>query len=174
MAFLPVLAGIGSALGGYFGGEAQAGAAREAAERSERLGMAQLEEQKRQAKLREEAYKQALEKAGGMAAGGEEMFLSEAGKSPAELEAMRQNILSGEAEALQAGAGQLQAGLAQQGVRGGQAATQLKRGIGEMATTAQRDITGLMGQEAMQRAAEKRAYAQQKAFLGQRGLVAGY
>jgi len=43
-----------------------------------------------------------------------------------------------------------------------------------MGAAAQRDITGLKGQEAMQRAAERRAYQQAKARTGQAGLLQRY
>lgn len=83
-------------------------------------------------------------------------------KSPEELETLKKQALRGESEGLQEGTSALNAALAQQGVRGGQAATQLRRGIGETTTGATENIQNLMANEAINRAAEKRQYTEQQ------------
>lgn len=120
---------------------------------------------------RKAAYEEALGRAGTMASTGEQAFLDESAKSPEELEAMRQQILSGQSETLQKGAGQLSAELSKGGMRGGQAMTQMRRGIGEMTTEGLKDITQLETEDALRRAAERRAYLQAKAQTGQAGAV---
>jgi hypothetical protein len=130
----------------------------------------QFEEQKRVQRAREEAYGGMLGRAGEFQRAGEAEFMGEMGAAVPELEQARQDILSGEAEALQRGAGQMRAGFSQMGLRGGQAATQLRRGIGEMGIGAARDINVMALQEAQQRQAMRAAYQRQKAMAGQTAI----
>lgn len=79
-------------------------------------------------------------------------------QTPEELETLKQQALTGQAKELQQGTSQLQSALASAGVRGTQAATQMRRGIGEMTESANQNIDKLIANEAMQRAQEQRQY----------------
>lgn len=106
-----------------------------------------------------------------MATGGEAGFNAAVGEQLPELEQAAQDILKQGAQGLQQGAGQLGAELEKGGIRGGQAATQLRRGIGSMAEDTQMDINRLKYEDAAKRAAEKRAYEASKASQGRAGLM---
>ena len=83
---------------------------------------------------------------------------------------MTSDISTNNAKQLQQGSAQLQANLALQGARGGQAAALLNRGTGEMAQGAQMDVNSMKYQDSSQRAADKRAYL---SALAQRGQANG-
>lgn len=141
----------------------QAGNAKQARAEAE----AARAEERRKYEARKQAYDAIVARGGADMATGEKAFIEEAGQAPAELDQLKQDILSGQAETMQTGSNQMQADLAASGMRGGQAATALKRGTGNIATAAQRDVNQLVGGEAMQRAAERRAYQSAKAGRGQ-------
>jgi len=82
-------------------------------------------------------------------------------------EQQKKDLLTGGAKALQQGAGQMEASLAAQGMRGGQAATHMRRYLGETSQNTQMDINKLAYEEAAKRASEKRAYEAAKASRGQ-------
>jgi len=155
--------GAGNLAGGIASGIMASKAAKQAAEAA-----------KWQTKQRIDAYNKMLGRAGDIASQGETSFLQESGSTSPEVELRKQEILSGQAEDLANYNQQLQSSLAQQGLRGGQAATQLRRGIGEQAQTASRNINELLAQDAMQRKAQRMAYQQQKAQIGQQGLTSLY
>lgn len=126
--------------------------------------------QKETQAAREAAYKAALAQGrtdldsfGGQA-------MTEFDAANPELETMESDIASGNAKALQQGAGQMEANLAAAGVRGGQAATLLNRGTGEQAIESQKNMNELKYSDAATRAAEKRAYL---AALARSGQAAG-
>ena len=116
---------------------------------------------------RKMAYENALKQGGEQMSAGESGFMSEANTASPELAQMKKDILSGESESLNKAGNEMNANLSAQGVRGGQAATQLKGGLGEMGVYATRDINQMIGSEGMQREAEKRAYLAAKAGRGQ-------
>lgn len=118
-------------------------------------------------KALKEAYDAIIQRGQTDFGAGEQGFLQEAGQATPELQQMKQDILSGQAESLGQAGGEMQAQLARTGMRGGQASQALKRGIGQMGIQGQRDINQLIGGEAMQRAAERRAYQSAKAARGQ-------
>ena len=175
-----LIQGGGQLLGNIMGNKSQADIAREQSEleqerldQEERLKLkelglteTQINEQIRQNKARESAYGGFLGRGEEIGAEGEQAFGAEASTALPELGAVKEDVLSGQTEAMQKASGQIQANLAQQGVRGGQAATHLRRGIGEIATGAQRDITGLEYEDAAKRAAERRAYQASKGAAG--------
>ena len=123
------------------------------AQSQQRIGLEQAQQQQLS-----EAYRGAYQRGLGEYGAGEEQLAGRFEQAPEELEILRQQALTGQAEELQQGARQLQSGLAAAGVRGGQAATQMRRGIGEMTEAASRDIQGLMAGEAIDRAAQQRQY----------------
>lgn len=164
-----IVGGVGGGIaGGYFAkkaAEEQASASRYGAdvqgriakrqfEAEQALTPLQIQQQQQLAESYRGAYGQAQEQYGA----GEEQLAELFSRSPEELEQLKESIYTGQAKQLQQGAGQLQAGLAQAGVRGGQAATQMRRGIGEMTETAGQNIQDLISQEAMGRAGEQRQY----------------
>ena len=161
-AVLIPLATAGAGLyGSYMEAEAQSAASKKQTE----LGQAQLTEQERefgiatgmqqeQEAVRRQAYQSAIDKS--KTTGGQ--FLTAAETASPELAGLKKNIISGAAESLQQTGGQLRNELYSQGVRGGQAATLLKEGLGDISVREQRDINQLMGSEAQQRESEKRAY----------------
>lgn len=167
-----LIGGALSGLGSYLGGKSQADASAEAA-RQQRLGMQygadvskqinteNLDYQRmRDAALRS-SYQNALRGPGGAveSLGKTEDELNRLSTtSPEEFMRMKNDIATGQSEQLQRGTGELASRLAMSGVRGGQAATQMRRGIGEMTTGALRDYNQLTAQEAMQRKASMQAY----------------
>jgi len=122
-------------------------------------------QQDRQAAL-QKAYYDSMAKGGEVAQSGESGLLSSLAKPSESLEAQKQDILSGQSEAMQNTSSQIQANLAQQGVRGGQAATQLNRGVGAVGESALSDISKLQYGDEAKRDAMKRSYLQSKAGLG--------
>jgi len=145
--------------------QTQAEAAQKVAAEQKTMQMEQLREQGREFDIgskfqmetqaaRQKAYENALAAGGGT----EQQFLSASETASPELAQLKSDILAGKSEALGQAGQQMQSSMAQEGVRGGQAATQLRRGVGEMGTQAQRDINQLIGTEGMQRESEKRAY----------------
>ena len=123
---------------------------------------------KQQDAAKQRAYQQALQSG---AAGEQGLMAATQAGTPADIEQMRQDMIAGNKESIGAGASQIQAGLAQQGVRGGQAATQLSRGVGSMALQGQRDINQMIAQEEARKRALQGAYQSQKAI---QGYGAGY
>jgi hypothetical protein len=115
-----------------------------------------------QAVLQRQAYQGIM----GKSAEGESQFMNETGKAPTELETAKNDILTGNAKALNQGASEMQANLAQEGVRGGQAATQLRRGVGEMATGAQNNLNTMALTDAQEREKQRAAYLSAKGSAG--------
>lgn len=175
-----LLEGLGSVASGLFGASAAQKAAEEnakaqryAAELQAKTAANQLAFGKQQAQAgdlqslaQQKAYQESLGRGASQMGAGEEA-LNLLNKTPEELMQMKADIASGNAETLQQGSGQLAANLASQGVRGAQAATQMRRGIGEMATNATRDVNTLIGQDAQNRQAQLMAYQAAKAARGQ-------
>lgn len=83
--------------------------------------------------------------------------LNKAGETPQEIETLRNDILSGNARQLSQGRNELAAALSASGVRGGQAATQMRRGIGEQTQSATENINQLMSNQANQSKAYQQA-----------------
>jgi len=145
-------AATGAATISAFGssGQAQAQAAQSRADRRKRKGY----------------FDEAMGRANAMAGAGEQSFLGETGAPLAELGAARQDMLTGNAAALNQGAGQMGANLARQGSRGGQAATLMNRGTGQMANDANSQINQMAIDEASQRRQMRGGY-----FAGKAGLA---
>jgi hypothetical protein len=164
----------GNILGGIATGIGTSSAAKQAAAASRYGADMQNKIAERELNARLNAYNSMLGTAGGLASSGEQAFLQESSQTAPEVQQRQLDILGGQAEDLNNYNQQLQSSLAQQGLRGGQAANQLKRGIGEQAQTATRDINQLLSQDAMQRQSQRMAYQQQKAQIGQQGLTSLY
>jgi hypothetical protein len=131
----------------------------------------QFQNQITQQDAQRKAYESMLGRAGTMADTGEQSFLTEANTADPTIEAQRQDLLTGQNKALQAGTGEMRANLAIQGVRGGQVATQMRRGIGEMTEAGISDVNKLATEDSLRRAAERRAYMSAKAGAGRAGQL---
>jgi len=171
-----IFGGIASGLGGLLGGRQQRKAAEVQAAAQAREGTANRQLTREQAAL-QEAMQQRQRQAEGIAApqvfgeltgaaGQQEQRLTDLfSQAPPELQTLKEDILSGQSEQLQTGTRALEAQLAQEGVRGGQAATQLRRGTGEMTEDATRDINRIMAQEAIGRQQSETGYRSQLASM---------
>ena len=82
-------------------------------------------------------------------------FQNVTGNMPTAITDLKNDILKNESPALQKSARQMEANLAQQGVSGGQAATLLNRGVGEMGNTAEQNIDTLIASQASQQQAQQ-------------------
>lgn len=132
----------------------------------------QFGEAQRISALREQAYSDMLGAGKSQMAGGEEQFMAETAPGiPSELADVQKDIAAGTTEGIQRGTSEMQAAMAQQGVRGGQAATQLRRGIGEMRTKGMMDINQLSYDAANRKRAAREAYLSSKALTGQRATL---
>lgn len=147
---------IGAAListaGGLAGGLMGGGAAKEAAQWK--------------TKMSKQAYDEMLKRAQATQTAGESALTSLTSQPLAELGTMRQDILNQTNDVLNAGSRSLQANLAQAGLRGGQAGTQLARGVGSMTTQANQDLNKMIYDEATQRKLQQMAYEAAKAQTG--------
>ena len=108
--------------------------------------------------ISKQSYGAAITTAQGSLANDTSDFNATTGSTPEEITELKNNILKNESPALQKAAAQQSANLAQSGVRGGQAATLLNRGTGEMANTAESNIDQLIANDASQREAQSAAY----------------
>lgn len=134
-------------------------------------GQASLAQSKWAMNLRKKAYDEMLGRAGATATAGESALSRLTGTQLPELAQMKQDVLNQNNQALNQGASQLQASLQQAGLRGGQAGTQLSRGIGSMTQSANQDINKMIYDEALQRKQLQAAYEAAKAQAGtQAGL----
>jgi hypothetical protein len=150
----------GSLASSQSGASASAGSAKADRERKE-------EEFRR----RKQAYDQMIQRSQGLASSGEQSFLQETANPLAELGEAKQGALTGNAAALQQGAGQMQANLVQSGVRGGQAATLLNRGTGQQSVDANQMINQMAMDEATQRRQMRGGLFGQKAGAGYSGQL---
>jgi len=137
-----------SMLGGLFGGMAQ--------------GQANEEMYRR----RKQAYDEMINRANQTQQAGESAFNDVVNTQNPFLKVMGQDLKNNTNDILNQGRNQLQASLTQQGVRGGQAATQLARGIGSMTQDANRDYNQMMYGDYNQNRNLKAAYEQAKALAG--------
>lgn len=101
----------------------------------------------------------------GYQAAGEQQFMQEANTPLAELTQAKQDIAENASEAQQANARQIQAQLAQQGVRGGQAATLAGRQQGQLNREMGRDINQLAVGEGLGRQQARLGYTAQKGLV---------
>jgi len=147
-----VVQGAG-AIGGLMGKKGEADVARE------------------QQAMKERAFQQAIARGEKLSTEGENQFLETANSENPYLKQVGQDIQAGGTEAMQNAQRQMQANLAQQGVRGGKAATLLARGTGDIASQTQRDLTQSQSQDLANKQMQKMAYFQSKAGRGQSGML---
>jgi hypothetical protein len=152
--------------------DAQQQSDRYAQDRQEAMFGAQMTDKQKLDQLRQQAFEESKNMGTGMYAQGDDQIMNEtaAGMSP-ELQKVQSDIQSGTAEDIARGTGEMQKNLAQQGVRGGQAATALNRGVGTMRTTGMRDVNQMALDEANNKKAIRTAYMQNKALTGQKAAL---
>ena len=179
----PATIGAGAAMAGgqaagQLGGSliqayAQEKAADEAGKKALTMSREQLAEQQRQFNVNNEAFESAKNTGENQFGTGEKDFLTAVNTASPELAQMEADIKAGTTQSMGEARGQIGAALAQQGVRGGQAAANMARQLGTMGIQEQRDINTMKGNEALQRQAELRAYMASKAKTGQTATLSG-
>lgn len=117
-------------------------------------------------KRRLKAYNNMIKKAQGYQTEGETAFNNIVNTQNPYLAVMQRQLNDNTNKNLNMGRNQLNLALAQQGLRGGQAATQLNRGIGDMTTQANQDLNNMIYDEEQQRRNLQAAYNQAKALAG--------
>ena len=117
-------------------------------------------------KRRKAAYDSMIKRANEAQTAGETSFYNNVNTQNPYLNVIGQDLKNNTNDILNSGRNQLNASLAQQGVRGGQAATQLARGIGNMTTQANQNLNQMMYSDINQRNNLKAAYDQAKALAG--------
>ena len=117
-------------------------------------------------KRRKKAYESMLKRATEVQTEGEGAFNNLVANPNSYLGVMQRQLNDNTNKDLNMGRNQLNLALAQQGIRGGQAATQLNRGIGAMTTQANQDLNNMMYDEEQQRRNLQAAYNQAKALAG--------
>lgn len=166
--------GVGVGVGGIAQGVSAKGAANatgNAMQKQAELGLKgteeQIAEQKAEENARQAAYQTSRATGLGDVAAGENALTTEANTPNAMLTKEEEDIAAGNARELQQGAGQMDANLAAQGVRGGAAATLMNRGTGQQAISTQEDINKMKYEDEATRQADLRAYQAAKAGRGQ-------
>ena len=129
-------------------------------------GMNQANAEQEAYKRRRRAYDEIMKKANEYQTSGETAFNNVVNTQNPYLGVMQRQINDNTNKDLNMGRNQLNLALAQQGLRGGQAATQLNRGIGNMTTQANQDLNNMMYDEEQQRRNLQAAYNQAKALAG--------
>ena len=125
------------------------------------------------AKMSRRDYNDLLNRAYDLYTGGEERFLEESERALPELEELKSQIQDETGEYMQDYASQLASSLAQKGIRGGQAANILARGIGDVRKQGTRDILQKSYEDAMRRSGARMGYFGGKAGTGQSGTLGG-
>ena len=137
-----------SAVGGALGGIAGANAEEEARKR------------------RLKAYNNMIKKANATQTEGETAFNNVVNTQNPYLNVIGQDLKNNTNDVLNSGRNQMLAGMSQAGIRGGQLATQLNRGIGNMTTQANQDYNQMMYGDINQNRQLQAAYNQAKALAG--------
>ena len=117
-------------------------------------------------KRRLKAYNNMIKKAQGYQTEGEGVLNNIVNNQNPYLNQVAYDIKNNQNDVLNTGRNQLNTALAQQGLRGGQAAIQLNRGIGNMTTQANQDLNNMAYDEAQQIRNLQAAYNQAKALAG--------
>lgn len=115
---------------------------------------------------RRKAYDEIIKKANQVQNVGEKSFYNTVNTQNPYLNVIANDLKNNQNDILNANRNQLNTALAQQGVRGGQAATQLARGIGSITNQANQDLNQMMYQDEQQNRNLKMAYDQAKALAG--------
>lgn len=138
------LSAVGGALGGIAGSNA--------------------EEEARKRRLK--AYNNMIKKANATQTEGETAFNNVVNTQNPYLNVIGQDLKNNTNDVLNAGRNQMLAGMSQAGIRGGQLATQLNRGIGNMTTQANQNLNQMMYGDINQNRQLQAAYNQAKALAG--------
>lgn len=115
---------------------------------------------------RKRVYDSLIKKADNTMQEGENAFYDVVNNPNQYLGQMQRNLNDNANKSLNAYRNQLLAGLSQQGIRGGQAATQMARGLGNVTTQANQDLNTMLYNDANQNRQLKMAYEQAKALAG--------
>lgn len=121
-------------------------------------------------KVSDRAYRQAERRYGTgteQMQAGESALMSELAQSPEMLQQIKKDIAEGSTEAQQQQAGQMNVALAQQGVRGSQAARLRGRESGRLSKDLMRDVNRLTYEDLLRRSGAKTDYLAGKARGGQ-------
>ena len=129
-------------------------------------GMNQANAEQEAYKRRRRAYDEIMKKANEYQTSGETAFNNVVNTQNPYLSIMQRQLNDNTNKDLNMGRNQLNLALAQQGLRGGQAATQLNRGIGDMTTQANQDLNTMMYNDEQQNRNLQAAYNQAKALAG--------
>lgn len=117
-------------------------------------------------KRRKQAYDNMIKRATGLQTEGERVFNNIVNNPNPYLNQVAYDLKNNTNDVLNAGRNQVNAGLAQQGIRGGQAGTLLARSIGNMTNQANQDLNNMMYQDIANNRNLKAAYEQAKALAG--------
>ena len=117
-------------------------------------------------KRRKKAYEAMIKRANDTQSAGETAFNNIVNSQNPYLNVIGQDLRNQNNDMLNAGRNQMLAGMSQAGVRGGQLATQLNRGIGNMANQANQELNQLMYGDMNQNRNLAAAYNQAKALAG--------
>lgn len=117
-------------------------------------------------KRRKRAYDNLIKKADDTQQTGEQAFYDVVNNPNQYLGTMQKQLNDNTNKSLNMYRNQLLAGLSQQGLRGGQAMTQLNRGLGNVANQANQDLNTMLYNDANQNRQLKMAYEQAKALAG--------
>ena len=117
-------------------------------------------------KRRKQAYDNMIKRATGLQTEGERVFNNIVNNPNPYLNQVAYDLQNNTNDVLNAGRNQINAGLAQQGIRGGQAGTLLARSVGNMTNQANQDLNNMMYQDIANNRNLKAAYNQAKALAG--------
>lgn len=115
---------------------------------------------------RRRAYDSLIKKADQAQQTGEQAFYDVVNNPNPYLAVMQRNLNDNTNRDINLYRNQLNTALAQQGIRGGQAATQMARGLGNVTTQANQDLNTMMYNDQNQNRNLKMAYEQAKALAG--------
>lgn len=115
---------------------------------------------------RKRAYEAMIKRANQTQQAGEQAFNEVVDNQNPYLDVIGQDLKNQTNDVLNSGRNQMLAGMTQAGLRGGQLATQLNRGIGNMTTSANQNLNQLMYGDIQQNRNLKTAYNQAKALAG--------
>ena len=117
-------------------------------------------------KRRLEAYNNLIKKAKSTQQAGETAFNNIVNTQNPYLNQIAYDLKNNQNDVLNAGRNQINAGLAQQGIRGGQAGTLLARSVGSMTNQANQDLNNMMYNDIANNRNLQAAYNQAKALAG--------
>ena len=129
-------------------------------------GIAGADARENDYKRRQEAYNLMIKKANATQQEGEQAFNNIVNSQNPYLNVIGQDLKNNTNDVLNSGRNQMLAGMAQAGLRGGQLATQLNRGIGNMTNQANQNLNQMMYGDINQNRNLQTAYNQAKALAG--------